>query len=156
MVKRRRCPLFRTGMAAWILILQGCGYGSPNTRLVPQGASAIPECRAVIADGRLVRPPTEEEIRYFPLSRYARFPSGDRALLRRAEMENDECRGRMGNDSSTLRACNRGYCVALELERRGICWGGGEIAAEDRWLPCSEADSPPLTPNLPFPEEGVR
>lgn len=52
-------------------------------------------------------------------------------------MENDQCRGGSGDDPETLHACNRRYHLLMTLERRGWCWGGGRIGAEDHWLRCS-------------------
>jgi hypothetical protein len=101
--------------------------------------------------------PLEEWAReYFDISRYAEFPPDDRPLLQRADVENSRCRGGLGDDPETYRACNRRHCVMLELEARGWCWGGGDSGATDHWVRCSEIpEDPPLERELPFSEEEI-
>ncbi|NUT00481.1 MAG: hypothetical protein HOP96_05855 [Sphingomonas sp.] len=94
----------------------------------------------------------------------AQPPSSDappdvRQLIERATAENEQCRGASGDDPETLKACNRRYEAMVELEARNWCLGGGEIAANDRWLRCSE--DPDYRPGLlgsepPFTERDIQ
>lgn len=67
----------------------------------------------------------------------AEIPSELRSLVKRAEVEDEQCRGGSGDAPETLKACNRRYAMMVELERRDWCWGGGEASYQDRWLRCS-------------------
>src|SRR5690348_3132932 len=62
------------------------------------------------ADVSLALAPREESaLRYFPLRNYRRFPASVRPLLRRADMEQDYCRGSTSDDPEKYRACNRSW-----------------------------------------------
>jgi hypothetical protein len=144
-------------VGAALVALQGCSENSDPMSAARTTASIPPQCPDLLASGRAVFPLDEEERRYFALSNYLRFPSEDRSLLQRADVENARCRGGLGNVPETFRACNRRHCVMLELERRGWCWGGGDSGATDDWVRCSEIpDDPPLEPELPYPEDDLR
>ena len=94
---------------------------------------------------------------YFPVENYRKYPRQVRELIRRNEIENDQCRG-IGEGREKYRACNRRHRLLVELERRGWCWGQGavklHISANNHWLPCS--DDPTYRPGrlreIPFPE----
>ena len=92
-------------------------------------------------------------------STIAQLPSDVRELIDRAEAENERCQGASGHDPETLKACNRRYDVMVELEAGNWCWGGGEFAASDRWLRCS--DDPNYRPGQlgsapPFTEQDIQ
>jgi len=130
-------------------------------RSLPAGAAAPvetpgdpPECRVLLADDVSARDYEDEIRRDHPPSRYVQFPAAVRPLLRRADIERIQCDGRL---PANRRACNRWTCIALELERRGWCWGGGESSSEDRWIRCAQIpEDPPLSRRLPFTEEDIR
>lgn len=83
-----------------------------------------------------------DELKYFPLSKYKKYPDSVRSLIRRADIENDRCRGRF-NDQ-TLLACNRRERIMAELEKKGWCWGGSQVGYSRHWLKC--ADDPYYQP----------
>ena len=144
-----------TLLAAGLMGAQGCSEGLSETTHARPAVVDPPACRTVVANGMLAIAPNEEELRYFPVSRYHEFPVEVRPFIQRADIENDHCRG-PGDNPETLRACNRRHCAMLELERRGWCRGGGATSAEDRWLPCSQIPGdPPMERELPFPEAEI-
>jgi hypothetical protein len=100
----------------------------PSTEVSPQPSA---EAAAIVSDADMDR--------YFPLSRYGRFPVEARRLLQRADFENDYCRGTF-RGPATYRACNRSWEAMVALERLGWCWGNetvGRPSSDDHWLRCS-------------------
>ena len=87
----------------------------------------------------------EDDLKYFPLSRYEQYPEPVKLLIRQADIENGECRGRF--DKNTLRACNRRELIMIELEKRGWCHGGSLVGYEMHWLKC--ANDPYYIPRDP-------
>ena len=118
--------------------------GIPEKATAPTPVANDPaQCGVLLADDTSGRAYEEEIQRQFPSSRYFRFPAEDRSLLQRAEIESVHANG---GGPEGMRASDRWHCIALELERRGWCWGGGVIAAHDRWLRCSEMPNDPRLP----------
>lgn len=83
-------------------------------------------------------------------------PFDAKPLMKRADTENEHCRGGHGDDPETMRACNRRQKFLTELERRGWCF---EDDVEQHWLRC--ADDPDYRPGQygsepPFSEEDIR
>ena len=82
----------------------------------------------------------EEELRrMFPLSRYARFPSAIRPLIRRADMGRMACANTFHPEQ--YRACNLHHRQRVELERRGWCYGGATVVAHYHWLRCRDDET---------------
>ena len=95
----------------------------------------------------------------YPMSRYQRYPNSIQCLLQEDAMASDECEGLPPSDPARYRACNRQYLVSVELERKGWCWGGGDVESNKRWLRCT--DDPQYRPEsyrqrIPFPESEIR
>lgn len=89
---------------------------------------------------------------------YRQYPIAVRALIRRADVEGDHCRGDFGDDPETLRACNREYYLLLALERKGWCWGGGHSSYQEHWLKCAQnRDYRPgdLGPEPPYSKKDI-
>jgi uncharacterized protein YecT (DUF1311 family) len=96
-----------------------------------------------VQDRMLAKYPDREE--YYPLSRYHHYPPEVRALIRREEMEHDQCAGSPGDDQDRLRACNRSGVIFAQVERKGWCWGGAGTESEKYWLRCR--DDPTYRPS---------
>lgn len=78
----------------------------------------------------------DPDLRYYPLAKYRKYPETVRSLIRRADMEDDRCRGIFDNE--TLRACNRREWIMVELENKGWCWGGADVGYLEHWLKCAD------------------
>lgn len=78
--------------------------------------------------------------KYFPLKKYKEFPLNLRPIFQREDYERDNCRGDLGPNgqrySSAMRSCKIAERVSDALQAYGWCWGGGRIAADDRWSRC--------------------
>jgi len=75
-------------------------------------------------------------LNYYPLSRYGKYPLSVRWLIRKADIEDGQCRGIF--DKYTLYACNRREVIMFELEKRGWCYGGSLVGFEMHWLKCAD------------------
>jgi len=113
---------------------------SAASSAVPNAAMARPPSTGGGTHGLSDRASSGAEMeRYYPRARYRRFPAAVRPLLRRADFENAQCRGR-GDNPATYRACNRRWEIMVALERRGWCRGNerrNANSADDHWLRCS-------------------
>lgn len=67
-------------------------------------------------------------------------PARPAALIAEEERENEACRGGSGDDIATMRACNRRQVVMKKLQDSGWCWGGADIEADKRFIPCKPGD----------------
>jgi hypothetical protein len=78
--------------------------------------------------------------KYFPLSKYRRFPVQLRAMFQRADSEYDTCRGLPDADARQdiilMQRCNRAQRASFLLEKKGWCWGGGQSESEHHWIKC--------------------
>ncbi|HEU0309629.1 MAG TPA: hypothetical protein VFR36_00220 [Sphingomicrobium sp.] len=78
----------------------------------------------------------KEDLKYYPISKYEKYPESVRSLIRQADRENDRCRGRF--DDQTMYACNRRELIMAELEKMGWCWGGSDVGYLEHWLKCAD------------------
>ena len=79
--------------------------------------------------------------KYYPLTRYRKFPVQLRPMFQRADSEHDICRGlpdaNAKQDIVLMQRCNRAHRAYFLLEKKGWCWGGSDISAEQRWIKCA-------------------
>jgi hypothetical protein len=122
----------------------------------PQSSSDAPAQLAKQAGQNLVfdSVPDDSGLRYYPLSKYLKYPKDVRSLIRWADMENGRCRGRFDNE--TYRACSRCDAIMFELKKKGWCWGGSDVSYLEHWLRC--VDDPYYHPDeqeysSPYSEE---
>jgi hypothetical protein len=129
------------------------GLGPLNSESMPSAQSPGTETAVTVSEADMER--------YFPISRYRRFPVEARQLLQRADFENEHCRGATDRDADKYRACNRAWEAMVGLERIGWCWGNersGRPSSDDHWLRCSH--QPRYRPgwagaNPPFSEREI-
>jgi hypothetical protein len=132
-------------IAAWL------GLVGAEPLRAAQGAMDAAARRA--AEARvLAEYPADED--YFPASNYLAYPPELRALIRRADMLADTCRG-SGENQEVHRACNDADATLTEIESKGWCWGGAERERERHWLACARQASyrPREEPRTPIFEE---
>jgi hypothetical protein len=152
----------------WLLTLvafagAGAQGNSGNDSRASADAIHAPLEAAIMADINLASTRRAESgLRYYPLRNYRRFPAAIRPLLRRADMEQDHCRGSTGRDPEKYRACNRSWRIMRGLERRGWCWGSERPwrpSADEHWLRCSRDPTyrgDNQGPHPPFSEREIR
>jgi hypothetical protein len=150
-MRQARNTKFSLGIAcALLLACASKSYGNQQRLQPERGANQVnsaisesmPRAPVQLANesesySQTASPPDEDDLRYFPLSKYMKYPEKVRALIRRADMENDRCRGRF-EGSKTLRACDRRDKIMKDLEHRGWCWGGSDVGYLEHWLKCAE------------------
>lgn len=78
--------------------------------------------------------------KYFPPARYRKFPLLLRPMFQRADSEQDICRGLPDADANQdivlIQRCNRAQRAYFLLEKKGWCWGGSDISADQHWIKC--------------------
>jgi hypothetical protein len=103
-------------------------------------------------------PNTEEaeNLKYFPPSKYLKYPQDVRELIRQADIERGICRGYPTPD--TLRACNRAQPIGIELIERGWCFDSDEQATwAKHWRRCTGDDLKGVRSyDPPFSEEDLK
>lgn len=80
----------------------------------------------------------EVEGDYYSPSNYTKYPKEVRTLIRKAHLENSQCRGGSGNEPATFLACDRRQKIIAELEKKGWCWGGSHVGYLQHWLRCTD------------------
>jgi len=101
----------------------------------------------------------DPDLKYFPLSKYQKYPVSVRELIRRADLENDRCREGRSDDPETYYSCNRRGRIMDELEKRSWCRGGADVGYLLHWLKCADDPYYPPEgrgPDTPYSEEGIR
>lgn len=71
------------------------------------------------------------------------YPASVRPLLAQDARLDERCRGGLGDDPATDRACRQRAVVEKRINRLGYCWGpDGSVEADKRWMRCGRRAHP--------------
>jgi hypothetical protein len=71
------------------------------------------------------------------IAQAAKPPKDVALLINKEEQLDDKCRGGSGDDSATIKACERRDVIFKQIEAKNWCWGkDGDFEYQKKWQKC--------------------